>query len=931
MKLTITDLKIFIFCLFNVLAIHIGVAQNTPINGFAIEDKPETENNDEILKTPFGVFNLSQTTGSVFRISGDDLRKTSGDNLSEALRGRVPGLRIVRGSNTPGNDSGYSYILNGGTPYFLIDGQPRGLQVDLREVQEVIVLSDATFNSLLGTLGDNGLIYVITKGGKPSVPTIEVNFQTGYNTATKLPDLLSSSEYANVINRAASNDGLAPFYSEEAIAAYKNGSDPIKYPNVDYQDTFIKDFSRSNYASLGIYGGKEKVSYSAFLGYSDWQGLEKVGTDIDGRDITFRTKINAKINDLISTHASVYGDFGENNRPVIGADYTFNLISTTPANSHPLKVGDSAYVVSNQFNTSLLSELEKGGSYTEYSANVVFDLGLDFDFKDYVPGLKYDTYVMVRNNNAQVLKSDSRPGTYTLNYLEDISGQDSLALKEYAFDYVNLNVSRQSSTIQRNYTYGGNLSYIRNVGDGLLNLNFNHLLYYQPNRESTQPDNRNLTYNLNGSYSLKNKYIMFANMNMSSSNKFIGDNRTALFPTVGLSWVASNEDFLNDNKVIDYLKFRSSYGQVGTEYTTSTYFYLDTWAGGKNNGTMYLGVDNTTQNNFGYRMSATANESVDWVVYNQFFAGLELNMLKKLNLTVNYFDIKIDGQVINADALYSDALGDNAFLPQVNYTERRNRGFNANITYSETSKPFKYYASFNAGYNKITSEKIAEVQYPDAYRLRQGQDENDIIGFVSDGLFTAENIGDALPQFGDVQIGDIKYVDQNNDNVIDDRDRRAIGNNTPKFNYGINVGVSYKGFNFDVVGMGVANYDINLNGVDYYNHSGLGNYYGSVNKNLPNGNANPRLSTSKSINNFTNSDYWLVDGGYFRISNAELGYTLSNSLFSNSSVNNVKLFLRGSNLAVFSKIKDLDPEDLRSGILEYPMMRSFVLGASLNF
>ena len=317
MKLNITELKFFAFCLLNALTINIGVAQNTPINNLAIQDSIPA-NKNEFLKTPFGVFNLSQTTGAVFRISGDELRKTAGDNLSEALRGRVPGLRIVRGTNTPGTNGGYSYILNGGTPYVLIDGQPRGLQVDLREVEEVIVLSDGTFNSLLGNLGDNGLIYVVTKGGKVSKPTVEVNYQSGFNMATRLPELLSAPEYAEIINQASNNDGLGDIYSPEDIAKYKDGSDPINFPNVNSRETFLKSSSPSNFASLNVYGGKEDLKYSAFVGYSDWEGLEKVGYPINGRDITFRTKIDTRINNLLRTHASVYGKFGKNNRPILG-------------------------------------------------------------------------------------------------------------------------------------------------------------------------------------------------------------------------------------------------------------------------------------------------------------------------------------------------------------------------------------------------------------------------------------------------------------------------------------------------------------------------------------------------------------------------------------------------------------------------------------
>ncbi len=932
MKRTFAELNIYIFCLLSVVVINVGVSQNALSNTTVQDSLVLSKNTDQILKTPFGTFNLSQSSGAVFRISGDDLRKTAGNSLSEALRGRVPGLRITRNTNTPSSsDEGYSYILNGGTPFILIDGEPRGLQVDLREVDEVLVLNDATFNSLLGILGDNGLIYVVTKGGKATEPIVEVNYQRGINTPTRLPKLLSSSEYAAIINQVSNNDGFGDIYSPEAIAAYADGSDPIKYPNVNYHDLFLKESSPSNFASVNVYGGKDNVTYGAFIGYSDWRGLEKLGSQINGRDITFRTKLKARLNDFVETHASVYGKFGENDRPVLGANTMFNWMSNTPANAFPLTVGDSAYIVSNQFNNNLLSELKSGGTRTDYDANMIFDFGFNFDFKYYVRGLKYETYVMMRTFNSQSLLANNTPGLYTLDYLQDMSGNDSLALMLYTTEIRDLNVGRTNYNVQRNFVYGGNFSYVKEIKEGLLNLNLNHLLYYQPTRNAGEPDVRQLTFNLNGSYSLRNKYIMFANINSSSSSKFLGNNRTNFFPTLGLAWLASNENFLKDNENINFLKVRTSYGIIGTEYTSPSFFYLNTWGGGKNNGTIYTGVGNTPQNDFGYRLTQTANREIDWVVYKQLFAGVELQMFDKFNLNFNFFNIDIEGQITQASQLYASALGDNVFLPSLNFTNRKNKGFNSSIFYNNNENDFKYYVGINVGYNRITGEKIAEYPYPDQYRLQQGEAEDNILGYVSDGLFTADNIASALPQFGDVKVGDIRYVDQNGDNVIDSRDQRAIGNSTPRFNYGINIGAKFKGINIDVVGMGVSGYDINLNQIPYYQHFGLGSYYGSVNSNLPNGNTNPRLSTIKSTNNFHNSDYWLVDGSYFRISSLELGYTLPESIVFNGALKEVKFFLRGNNLALFSKMKDLDPEDPRSGIFEYPMMRSYVIGASISF
>lgn len=926
MKKPSTEFKIYLFCLLCTIFYSKINAQNDTIGNFVKQDSIlNVSYSDQILKTPFGSFDLKTTTGAVYRISGEDLRKTPGDNLSEALRGRVPGLRIIRENNYPGSNN-YSYSLNGGTPYILVDGEPRGLEVDLREVEEVLILNDATFNSLLGVFGDNGLIYVITKGGKIQKPVVEVSYQKAFNFPTRMPDLLSANEYTGIINQALTNDGLSPIYSDIAMNAYQSGSDPIRYPNVDYQDEFLRNSSSSDFASVGVFGGKEAVQYSAFVGYTDFNGLEKVGNTINGSNLVFRTKINTKINDFIGAKASVYGRFIENNRPVIDASSMFNLIAGTPANAFPLKVGDTAYVVSNQFNTNLLAELEKGGTRTDYFANMIFDVGFNFNLDRYISDLTYTTYAMLRTYNSQSLQSNSRPGLYTIDYSDNMS--DPINLKLYSTEFNNLNVGRQNGDVARNFSYGGNFALRKDLTNGSLNMNLNHLLYYEPTSNSGNPDRRLLVFNLNGSYIWRDKYSFYGNLNSTSSSKYIGSNRTDFFPTVGFAWIASKENFLEKSANLNYLKFRTSYGLIGTEYTATNFFYLTKYRG---TGKAYFGAGASTQNQFGYELAQTANDAIDWIVYKQFFLGMDMEMFDRVNFTLNYFNIDISGQINNLSEQYSDALGDNAYLPQLNYTDRKNTGFNSNISYRKDDGDFKYYFGLNAGYNKIIGEKISEFPYKNKYRLQQGKPEDNIIGYVSDGLYTANNIDGAPEQFGEVKVGDIKYVDLNGDNVIDSRDQKAIGNNTPRLIYGINLGAQYKGFNFDIVGMGVSSYDINLSNISYYRHFGLGSYYGSALNNLPNGNANPRLSTIRSINNYKTSDYWLVDGSYFRISNMEIGYTLSANTVEKLPIDNLKLFLRGTNLALFSKMRDLDPEDTTAGINEYPMMQSFVLGTSLNF
>jgi hypothetical protein len=280
--------------------------------------------------------------------------------------------------------------------------------------------------------------------------------------------------------------------------------------------------------------------------------------------------------------------------------------------------------------------------------------------------------------------------------------------------------------------------------------------------------------------------------------------------------------------------------------------------------------------------------------------------------------------------------GKGGTLMMRNYKQYKTYGWEGEAMYNSHAGDLQYAVGFNLTYGKSKVTKEADPDYPDKLAgLRKVVYTGDVRGHRYIGTFSEAEIADPntpMQLFGEpVRKDDLKYVDTNGDGFVDDADRVIIGNTIPSIQYGITVKLNWKGWNLDLLGYGLAGFQRNLNGHKYYAIYGDRKYSNVLKDGLPNGNPHPLITTLSRANNYVNSDYWMVNGSWFKLRNAELGYTLPYTLTERIGISAVKVFFRGFNLMTISKIKDLDPEYLYAGVSLFPMCRTFAGGVSVSF
>lgn len=429
-----------------------------------------------------------------------------------------------------------------------------------------------------------------------------------------------------------------------------------------------------------------------------------------------------------------------------------------------------------------------------------------------------------------------------------------------------------------------------------------------------------------------------ARLSYNGSQKFPDGKRFGLFPTVGVAWRLSDEDFMKDVSWLDLLNLRTSYGVIGQE-PQADYLFMSIWGGGNNS--QYYGVDGSGINLGGVRgfsalrQTRQGNEDISWVNISQFSIGLDARALRnRLSVQTSYFDRLADGWVSTNSSQYSAMLGSfSSYLPSVNANATRYFGYELGAIFSDKlTNGLSFTIGANYTYYNTEVIKDNSVVYPEGYRNSVGKPSDLIWGLASDGIFlNDQQVSDhAWQSFGNVRPGDIRYTDQNGDAIVDARDIVAVGNSTPRHYYGANINLMYKGFNLYVSGYGLSGYHLNIHGHRYYQVDGFNNYPVEL-EHLPNGQPMPRLSILDNDNNHRASDYWLVDGSLFRLNNVELGYTIPFSFVQRIHAKEVKVFVRGNNLLVSSNIQDLDPEFLSRGISQYPSFMTISFGSTLRF
>jgi TonB-linked SusC/RagA family outer membrane protein len=890
--------------------------------------------NDSKLYTIFGETTERRTVGAYSKVDGSALQANPTMYFMNALGGRLNGLYTMDNTMVPGFTSSTDFVR---APYgnfiILVDGVERSLSyIENEVVESVQLLKDASLKSLYGGAQANGILMIKTKRGALGENYSRFNVQTGIQTPTRLPKYLNSYQYTTKYNEAMMNSGLPPYYNPDN---YTNG-DPVRFPDVDYYGTFLNDNISITRANGQFSGGNESTQYFVHFGLQTNGGLEKFTAYPNSDEaFTLRGNIDNTVLGFIKVKAGFSAAMQSKKWPNMSTQTFFNMLSDNRPNEFPLtipgsmlnseKPGDVFGGTASNMNNPLGYLTARGYAGRDYSY-VQTDLTTDIDLGKWVKGLRFTPSVTFDVYNDIT----SAQGATFVSYEPVVGNDNTLTFNSYGNDTKETSLSRTGTSVQRNYAV--NFTGVYNNSFGKHDINALVTYYQQVKTFGAQYQYMN-RLNMGGlvNYLYDNKYAVEMSLNRVGVGTFNTDNRFGYFPTIGVGWILSDEQFMQSTG-IDYMKLRTSYGVLG--YTSldgngivSYDLYLDRWATG---GT--YGVNGF--NNIAY-LSQRGNPNLDYQKSKEFNVGFDLELLKKsLSLSVGYFNNQLSGVFATVEDIIPGVLGlNNGLAITQNYKAYLSSGFEWEANYVKKLKDWTVLVGANMTYGKSQITKEANPNYPEGFDgLRKVSTYGDILGLQYVGTFQNQAAIDAAPAqlFSNVLPGDIQYADLNNDNFVDNKDRIVVGNSLPTVQYGVNLSVAYKGVNLDVMGYGLAGFDRLLDN-KYYQIYGNRKYSQVVYDGLPNGNPHPILRAESGTNNFQTSNYWIMDGSFFKIRNIELGYTLPKSLTKEVGLTNVKVYARGANLLTLSKIKDLDPESLDAGIGNFPLCRTITGGVSISF
>lgn len=910
---------------------------------------------NEIVVTGYGTQIKKEVTGAVAVIGAESIEKLNPVRIEQALQGQVAGVNITSASGAPGAASNIrirGVATNGDNrPLILVDGNViEDLAViNPRDIESVNVLKDASAG-IYGVRASNGVILITTKGGRRNMPLkIELNTYTGVQNAAKQIGVLNATEYGFIINEsqvAAGNN--APFTSLNALGKGTNWQKQV------FQQAIISD------TNLTATGGTEKSNYSFGLGYLDQDGIVG-GEKSNYNRIAARGNYTLDLlNNLQLKSTAIYTRSNQDRLPENGiGSVLFNALNMNPTlpivdsnGAYTLAEGLGAEVINpvaqleNNYNTSQINKISAtlGLEYTFLN-----DFSIQSRFQYNHANVKSDIFKPVVNyGSGKVFNIDRNELIENSDNFQDYTW-DTFLTYEKSISNHNLKVLLGQSIFK---TYGTFESYTgfdlpSNVyGESSLADATEIVDNQEQNKErgANTFDVRLLSHFSRVQYNYKGKYLLSAVVRRDGSTRFGPNNRFGIFPSGSVGWLVSDEDFFTNNNVINFLKFRASYGIIGND-RIGDYRYVSTLAG----EATYVSNEERV---FGKAEGALSNPEIKWEEQVTSNIGLDANLFNDaVNLSIDYFVRKTKDLLLSAQVsgiLGASAPGSSA--PTVNAGDIENKGLEFLIGYQgNITRDLKMNVSYNFAtlQNKVlfvASENGFEqgggfgIGLEPPSRMAAGEPIGFFYGFETDGVFQNQAEVNAGPTTDIApSVGDLRYIDQDDDGDVDLDDRVNIGDPIPDITMGLNLGFNYKNIDFSSSAFAsigneiVRNYERNQPFVNRRS-AVLDRWIG------PNSsNENPRVSAGANPNGLF-SDYYVEDGSYVRIQNIQIGYTFPDEVLNSMNIKKLRIYGSVNNVHTFTKYSGYDPsassgDPIGGGIDQgfYPVPRTFMVGLNLTF
>jgi TonB-linked SusC/RagA family outer membrane protein len=923
---------------------------------------------DEAVVVGFSKQRRINVTGSIHTIN-PALLETSSSSLSNSFAGRLSGVTAVQRSGEPGSNNsefwirGISTFGANNTPLVFVDGVEIHSGGDLNSIDPAIienftVLKDASSTSLYGARGANGVILITTKSGIVSDrPIVNVKMHTTTSQPTALPGFTDAVTYMQMANEAVqnSNPNAPEKYSQQQILGTQNGLDPYLFPNVNWMNELFRRNALNQHVNVNIRGGSPKVQYFSSVSYNNSTGLinktEGNDTGMSFNRLNIQNNLNSNLSPTTRLQVNVNTNFELKEAPNISAEELFQSVmfanpvqfpKTFPSeDSHHIRFGAKPGGYWGVF-PNPYARLQSGKSKVKTSTLLALArLTQDIPF---VEGLTAEVMVSVKNWSLAETRQWYDPFFYRVEpatIVETLPGV-------YDYDVNLIGEGGNKSLRFGNYNGGNNfiqfqpqLNYARIFGKHDLQA---LIVYSQREFTISDPGNfllslpfRNQGVSTRLSYVYNLKYMLETNIGYTGSENFARNRRFGLFPSLSAGYAISNEDFFKSvfGDYVSLLKIRASYGITGNDQVGYGRFpYLSDVNLYESSLGYHFGYDFKNYRD-GVLIRSFGNNHVTWETSKKTNIGVDLELLSGLSLNADYFEEYRSG-ILMQRSLIPSYIGIGNANPYANIGEVKNRGIDASFNFNRAFSPdliIQSMGTFTFARNTILAidepPGFAEM-YPNLTRV--GRPVGQIYALRAGNIFSSQEELDFNPEqrFGNYTVGDIRYLNVNNDGVVDVNDRVPMGYPTvPEITYGLGASVKYKKVDFSFFFQGVARTSFMLSNIHPFTTefernvlSFIAEDYWSLEGNNNPFAAYPRITEEFNQNNNVASSWWLRNGAFLRLKDVEIGYKINRF---------IRIYVMGQNLLTFSGFDLWDPEIASPNGLRYPTQKSFTLGLNCTF
>lgn len=888
---------------------------------------------------------LSTLSASVSVVTAEDLRASGAINLSDALYGRLLGLTALKTGGFQGDDNyGANFNIRGYQTFsendllILVDGIRRPIdRLTVDEVESVTVLKDAAAVALLGYEGINGAIFVTTKKGGEGGPHIDVSYRHEFLFDPKTADFVDGYGYATALNEARANDGLAAAYSPLELELFKYGTDPYRYPSVNWKEQVLKNNASEDEVNISISGGSDKMKYFTLLDYSDARGALKGTEQADYNSqlryskANVRANLQYKVTPSTDMKVNLLGSFIETNYPAGGSagDIIWRIYSL-PATAFPVTGSDGVWGGNATFgDANPVAIVQSTGREKTHRRAFYADALLTQHFDFITPGLSASLRVSY-DNYSQINERHSKSFQYGFESYEGSVGDPSALVSTVYGDKINnLEFSKWQGNQWRASTFDFTVNYDRSFGDHNVSAAFIYNTSQRVNMDRYNTFNRsNVIGYMN--YSWRERFNATLVLSGNGSNRSY-PHKWAFSPTISAAYILANDASAS---VLNLAKLRASFGIQHSDYVPVNGLWLESYDGG--HGNIVFGP-NYNGGFWGSYLTHYPLSDFPLETAYKYNLGVDLKLLQGVSFTADGYYNRRSNIMMNANDLNSWVVGrPDSYAAEgkvdsygvelgLNYSRRITRDFlvNAGVMFTWGSNRIKNYIELPAEeYQSHVGTRVGQ-----AYGL-------EAIGFFKD---EADIAASPTQTFSNVQPGDIKYRDRNNDGIINEHDAVffGYGTNLPETNYAFNIGAEFKGIGFNLIFQGAGGMTSYLGTTGVYSTTlGTGNlsqhYYDNAwHPGADNENAlYPRLTTQDNPNNNQGSTVWYSNISWLKLRNAELYYRFPRSLIGKLAMNDARIYVQGRDLFTSSSMKTLDPEVMGT---QYPVFKGVNVGLILNF